>query len=90
MIEFRRFEITPFGELDVLGNIDDDRPGTAARGNVKRLVQHARQIDDRFDEIIVLGAGPRDADRVAFLEGVIADHMRRHLPRDANQRDRVA
>ncbi len=90
MIEFRRFEITPFGELDVLGNIDDDRAGTAARGDVKRLVQHARQIGDRFDEIIVLGAGPRDADRVAFLERVIADQMGRHLAGDDDERDRVA
>ena len=27
----------------------------------------------------MLGAGARDADRVAFLEGVLPDRMRRHL-----------
>ena len=90
MSEFRRFEVTPFGELDVLWNIDDDRAGTAARGDVERFVQHARQIGDRFDEIIVLGAGPRDAHRVAFLERVVADQMGRHLSGDDDERDRVA
>ena len=32
---------------------------------------------------------PRDADRVAFLEGVGADQMRRHLAGDADERDRI-
>jgi hypothetical protein len=34
----------------------------------------------------MLGAMARDADRVAFLEGVGADEMRRHLPGDADNR----
>ena len=38
----------------------------------------------------MLGAGPRDADRVAFLEGVVADQVGRHLPGDDHQRDGVA
>ncbi len=44
----------------------------------------------RLHQVVVLGAGPRDADRVAFLEGVVADQVRRHLPGDDHQRDGVA
>ena len=57
-------------------------PGRPLDGDVERLVQHARQIVDVLHQIIVLGAGPGDADRVALLEGVVADQMRRHLPGD--------
>ena len=52
-------------------------------------MQDAREIVDVLHEVIVLGAGPRDADRVAFLEGVVADEMGRHLAGDADQRNRV-
>ena len=37
----------------------------------------------------MLCAVPCNADGVAFLEGVGADEMGRHLPRDADQRDRI-
>ena len=37
----------------------------------------------------MLRAGPGDADRVAFLEGVVADEVRRDLPRDADDGDGV-
>ena len=57
---------------------------------MKRLVQRARQIVDGFDEIIVFRARPRDADGVAFLERVVADEMRRHLPGDDDERDGIA
>ncbi len=53
-------------------------------------MQHARQFLDALDQIIVFGARPRDADGVAFLEGVVADQMRRHLPGEDDDRDRVA
>ncbi len=52
-------------------------------------MQNARQIGNAFDKVIVLGAVPRDADGVAFLEGVGANKMRGNLPGDANQRDRI-
>ena len=64
-------------------------PGRPLGGDVERLVQHARQILDVLDQIIVLGARPRDADRVAFLERVVADQMGRHLSGDADDRDRI-
>ena len=37
----------------------------------------------------MLRAGPRDAHRVGFLKGIIADHMGRHLPGQADQRNTV-
>ena len=88
--EILRLGIDALGELDVLRDVDDHRAGTAARGDVEGLVQHARQILDALDQIIVLRARPRDADGVAFLERVIADQMRRHLAGDADDRDRIA
>ena len=56
---------------------------------MESLVQRARQILNGFDQIIVFGARPGDADGVAFLEGVIANQMRRHLPGENDDRDRV-
>ena len=88
--EILRLGIDALGELDVLRDVDHDRTGPAAGGDMERLVQHARQILDALDQIIVLGARPRDADGVAFLERVVADQMRRHLAGDADDRDRVA
>ena len=76
-------------ELHVLGDVDQHRPRPPALRDVERLVQHARQVRDVLDQIIVLGAAARDADRVAFLERVRADQRRRHLPRDADHRDRI-
>ena len=79
--------VLALGELDVLGDVDDDRPGTAGARDIERLVQDARQGVHVLDEIIVLGARAGDADRVAFLEGVVADQMRRHLAGDADHRN---
>ena len=90
MLERGRLRIGALGELDVLRDVDHHRSRPAARGDVERLVQHARQILDALHQIVVLGAGPGDADGVALLEGVVADQMRRHLPGDDDDRDRVA
>ena len=49
----------------------------------------ARELVDVLHEIIVLGAGPRDAGGVGFLEGVVADQVRRHLAGQADHRDRI-
>jgi hypothetical protein len=63
-------------------------PGRPVR-HVKGLMQDARQVGDVLHEVVVLGAMARDADRVAFLEGIRADEMGRHLPGDAHDRDRI-
>ncbi len=90
VLEFLGLEIGALGELHVLGNIDHDRPGPAARGDVKRLVQRERQVGDGFDEIIVFGARPGDADGIAFLKRIVADEMGGHLAGDDDERDGVA
>ena len=90
VLEFPRPEIFALGELNVLGNVDHDRAGPAAGGNMERLVQRARQVSDVLDQVIVFRARPGDADRVAFLERIVADEMGRHLPGDDDERDRIA
>ena len=77
--------IGTLGELNVLGDIDHDRTRAARRGDVERLMQHARQVVHVAHQVIVLGARPGDADRIAFLESVVADEMRRDLPGDARR-----
>ena len=76
-------------ELHVLGHVDQHRAGTAGGRDIERLVQHLGEIVDVAHQPVVLGAGPGDADGVAFLERVVADQMRRHLPGDADQRNRI-
>ncbi len=81
--------VCPEREQHVLRQIDDDRAGPPALRDIKRLVQRAPEVGDILDEIIVLGAGPRDAGRVGFLKRVVADQMRRHLPGQADDRHRI-
>ena len=76
-------------EQHVLRQIDDDRPRPAAPRDVERLMDYAREIAHVLDQVIVLGARPGDAGGVGLLEGVVADQMRRHLPREAHDRHRV-
>ena len=76
-------------ELDVLGDVDDHRPGPAMGGDVEGLMQDPRQIVDVADQPVVLGAGTGDPDGIALLEGIVADQMGGDLPGDADHRDRV-
>ncbi len=77
------------GKLNVLWNINHHGAGPPVHGNVEGLVQDAGKIVDVLDQIIVLGAGPRDAHRVAFLESVVADQMGRNLAGNAHHGDRI-
>ena len=76
-------------KLHVLRNVDHHRARPAGGRHVERLMQHARQVLDVAHQPVVLGAGARDADGVAFLERVVADQMRRHLAGDADQRNGI-
>ena len=87
--KFVRLEVHPLGELNVLRDVDHDRTRPSAAGDVERFVQNARQVRNVLHQVVVLGAGPRDADGVAFLERVVADEMCRHLSGQADDRDRV-
>ncbi len=64
-------------------------PGRPDARDMERLVQHARQVGDRAHQSSCAWCMPGDADGVAFLEGVSADQVRRHLAGDADQRDGV-
>ena len=77
------------GELDILRNVHHDRAGTAGGCDMERLVDGGGKLVDVLHQPVVLGAGARDADRVAFLEGVGADQRRRHLAGDAHQRNGI-
>mmetsp|Transcript_75033 Transcript_75033/g.176104 ORF Transcript_75033/g.176104 Transcript_75033/m.176104 type:complete len:330 (-) Transcript_75033:4705-5694(-) len=77
------------GKRDILGDVHDDRAGTAGAGDVEGLLQRQRQIAHVLDEEVVLDDWPRDAHRVALLEGIQADRRRGHLARDDDHRDRV-
>ncbi len=83
IIEFR------LGRRYVLGNVDHHRTGATRRRDVERLLDRDCQIFDVLHQKIVLHAGTRDADRVAFLERIFADGMRGHLPGQYHHRDRI-
>ena len=73
--DFLRIIVKASLHADVLRNIDQNRTGTACRGNVKCFFDGNGKILDIFDEEIVLDAWTCDTDRVAFLESVRTDCM---------------
>jgi hypothetical protein len=84
-----RPRVRPGLELDVLGDVDHHRARPARGGDVEGVVQHPGEVVDVLDQEVVLAAGAGDAHRVAFLEGIRADQVGRHLAGDADQRDRI-
>src|SRR5262249_46406449 len=76
-------------ELNVLWDIHDHGPWPPGGRNVERLVNDARKILHVAHQPIVLGARPRDADGIAFLERVIADEVGCDLPGDHDKRNRI-
>ncbi len=85
----RRRRVGAGRELDVFRDVDDDRPRPTRRRDMEGFMQDFGEVLDAFDQPVVLGAGARDAHRVAFLEGVRADQRRRDLARDADERDGI-
>ena len=53
------------------------------------LVHHAGQLVHVLHEVVVLAAWPRDPGGVGLLERIVADQVRRHLPGEADDRDRI-
>ena len=74
------------GLLHVLGQVDEHGARAAGRRQVEGLLDDPGQIAHVLDQVIVLGAGARDADDVDFLERVVADQRRRHLSGDDDHR----
>ena len=77
------------GLLHVLGQVDDDRARAAAAGDIECFLDDARDVADVLDQVVVLGAGARDADEIRFLECVVADQRGRDLPRHHHHRGRI-
>ena len=89
MLKFLRLQNSALGELDAFWDVDHpDRARSSTRKQCwKASCSAERQILDGFDQIIVFGARPGDADGVALLKSVIANQMRRHLPSENDDRD---
>jgi hypothetical protein len=73
----------------VFRDVNQDGAGSARACDVKRFFDHVGQVAHVFDQVVVLGAGPRDADGVSFLKRIGADQLARHLPADDDQRRRI-
>src|SRR5690606_17736476 len=80
-----RGRVSARGELDVFRDVDHNRAWPAGPSHMKSLVQDRRQFIHVADQPVVLGARTRDANRVAFLEGVRADQRGRDLTSDADE-----
>ena len=64
------------GVGDVLGEVDEHRPGPARGGHVEGGGHHTGDVVDVLDQPVVLGDAHGDAGDVALLEGVGADGAR--------------
>src|SRR3546814_16128807 len=77
--DFCRTGIFGGRNLNVLGNVHDNRTRTTRSGDMKRLVDDMAEFRRVLHQIIMLGAMAGEADRVRFLKGVSADKVRRNL-----------
>ena len=73
----------------ILGDVDEDRAGTAGRGQVEGLRDGARDLVGIGHEEVVLGDRHGDAADVSLLEGVGPDRPTRHLTGDRDHGHRV-
>ena len=80
-------DILPRRKLNIFRNINNHRTGTPCRRNQESFVNRPRQIVHVQNEVIMLGAAPRNANRIALLESVRSDQVRRHLPGKHDHRD---
>ena len=86
---FLGVKILPVRELDILWNVDKHGPRSSGGRDVKCLMDDSRELVSFFDQPIMLGARPGNADRVGFLECIVSDHERRNLAGDQYDRNGV-
>ena len=84
-----RSDVGRLGHDHVLWQVDHHGAGPAGARDVVGLADHAAEIVSVLHQIVVLGAGPGDPHRVGFLKRVVADHVGRHLPGQADDGDAV-
>lgn len=77
------------GRGNVLGKIDKDRARAARAGNLKGLIDAARQLGNVLDHDVPLGAGTGDADNVSLLESVGTNGSSGNLTGEDNHGDTV-
>ena len=75
--------------LGILGDVDENGPGTAGPGHLKRLTKHRCEIFRARYKVVVLGDGQRDAGDVHFLKGIGAKNLRRNLAGDGDDGNAV-
>ena len=88
-LDFFLFRKSDHGGDHVLGQIDQHRAGTSGGGEVECLADGRNQVLRVVDQVVVLGAGPGDADDINLLEGIVADQRRGHLAGQHHHRDGI-
>jgi hypothetical protein len=85
------FRIGKFNSLllNVYGDVDEHRTGTARRSDVERLFDNAWDIVDVLDQIAVLDKGRNGARNVNFLKNIPAEQNARHLSGNRDKRNAV-
>ena len=73
----------------VLREVDKDRAGPAAGGDVKSLFDGLRELADVPDEIVMFGDGTRDPHDVRLLKRVVTDEPEGDLAGKDHERDRI-
>ena len=81
--------IVTFGNLHILGNVDQHRSGSAGFGKPESFADGIRQISNISDKIIVLGDGQSHARDVDFLKAVHPDLCGRYIAADCHHGDGV-
>ncbi len=74
---------------DILRNVDQHGTRTSRRSDVERLFYGLCQVLHVFDQEVVLDARAGDADRVDFLERIIADQARGYLSAEHDDGNRI-
>src|SRR3546814_7656734 len=64
--------------LDVLGNVDDNRSGSAGAGDLERAAHRRFELGGIGDQEYMLGGGAHDRADRCFLERVGADRSEEH------------
>lgn len=82
---FFRVLVRPEFVLDVFGEVDEHRPRLARAGDVKGLFDDAAEVLAPAHGHRVFADAAADADDVHLLKGVVADEVRGHLPREADE-----
>ena len=81
--------IFAFRARNILGDVDQDRAGTACSGNCKGIADGLGQVVDVLDDPAVLGHRHGDSVDIDLLEGVLAQKGQGHVAGDRDHGDTV-